>query len=687
MCSRSQAINKLLIVIGLLFILLVTLQAPAQTLQHKLDVELLPGLKMIKAQDTLTFSEKSPRKISFLLHKDLSIVVTSAGDKITLLHSATADSPFAEYGLSLGADDNKVGLAYSGVIYDPVVNDDSRGLISAQGATLFGSTYWYPFILDSFTSFDVTVKTPKDWSALVQGELTATNSDATSQSSRYVQIYPQEEIYLVAGPFKKTAVEMKDGTKLQILLRGEDNGLSANLLSVLPEYLEHYATTIAPYPYRTFSVVENFWETGYGMPGFTLLGPTVVRLPFILTSSLPHEVLHNWWGNSVYVDFDRGNWSEGLTTYLADYWQQELSSQDRDYRLSTLMNYSDYVTSGTGKDFPLKDFKGRHNASSQAVGYGKAMMFFHMLEFQFGREVFQKSLQDFYLSNQFQKVSYSEIQKSFEKITARPLDLIFDQWTERTGAPKLELGDVRIMAWHTGSFSTSYVVGQTADTNYDLNVPVIWKLENGEEIRQWAHLTEKSQVFNLVSRARPVRVEVDPDFHIFRDLYVEEKPATLSGIFGAKEVHFYPQMQSADVAAFTEVWKKQIPGQSIVHPVDETITPAAQGALVFVGDSPAIRSFMKQQLSGQEFDITTTSLSVQGQEFSLDDGSFVLIARKKENPSQLIAWVRWSNGNSPTEWASRLTHYGKFGILVFKGRPVVLKNNWPTLESPLKRIL
>ena len=35
--------------------------------------------------------------------------------------------------------------------------------------------------------------------------------------------------------------------------------------------------------------------------------------------SLAHEVLHAWWGNAVAVDYERGNWSEALTTFMADY--------------------------------------------------------------------------------------------------------------------------------------------------------------------------------------------------------------------------------------------------------------------------------------------------------------------------------------------------------------------------------
>lgn len=99
-----------------------------------------------------------------------------------------------------------------------------------------------------------------------------------------------------------------------------------------------YRKLIGPYPYWKFALIENFWETGYGMPSFTLLGPQVIRFPFILHSSYPHELLHNWWGNSVYVDFKKGNWCEGLTAYLADHLIQEQRGQGDSYRRATLQN-------------------------------------------------------------------------------------------------------------------------------------------------------------------------------------------------------------------------------------------------------------------------------------------------------------------------------------------------------------
>lgn len=685
--SKAQALNKLLIVVSLLFILLVSMQSHSQTLHHKLNVEMHPGLKMLKAQDTLTFPKDSPRKVSFLLHKDLQVSVTSSDDSVVLLHPATPKEPYAEYGLTLGNLDNKVSLQYFGIIFDPVINDNSNGLITPEGATLFGSTYWYPFILGTQKSFDVTVQTPSEWSSLVQGQIVSTNVVGAVRSTRFVEIYPQEEIYLVAGPFKNYQVDTADGKKVQVLLRKDDAALAQSFLTLVPEYLKHYSQVIAPYPYSSFTVVENFWETGYGMPGFTLLGPTVLRLPFILNSSLPHEVLHNWWGNSVYVDYDKGNWCEGLTTYMADYWQQEKTGSDRTYRMNTLLNYMNFVADSSGKDFPLRQFRGRHNSSSQAVGYGKSMMLFHMLEFQFGKETFQKSLQDFYNRNLFKKASFADIQSSFETVTKQKLDTLFSQWLDRTGAPEIELGDVRIMKWHDGSTSTTYVLNQKQTDLYDLNIPVIWTLETGAEIRQIARLSDKSQFYSLTSPSRPVKVSVDPDFHIFRRLYTEERPATLSSILGAKELHYFLDPADENARKFVDVWSEKTEGTDTMHFSGGPLEVPSQGVMVFVGDHPGFVEFMKTQLAEQNLQISDDMIVLEGQKHNLKEVSTVLVARLKNHPQQTVVWVRWASDNNSAEWASRLTHYGTFGILVFKGRPVIQKSIWPVLQSPLQRSL
>ncbi len=119
-------------------------------------------------------------------------------------------------------------------------------------------------------------------------------------------------------------------------LRKPDQALADRYLDATAQYLEMYRGLLGPYPYSKFALVENFWETGYGMPSFTLLGEQIIRFPFILHSSYPHELLHNWWGNGVFVDLAGGNWCEGLTAYLADHLIAEQRGQGADHRRAIL---------------------------------------------------------------------------------------------------------------------------------------------------------------------------------------------------------------------------------------------------------------------------------------------------------------------------------------------------------------
>ena len=82
-------------------------------------------------------------------------------------------------------------------------------------------------------------------------------------------------------------------------------------------------------------------------------------------------------GNSVYVDFDKGNWCEGLTAYMADHLIKEQRGQAEEYRRSTLQKFTDFVNDEM--IFRWVSFLSRHDGSSEAIGYGKSLTVFHML--------------------------------------------------------------------------------------------------------------------------------------------------------------------------------------------------------------------------------------------------------------------------------------------------------------------
>ena len=234
-----------------------------------------------------------------------------------------------------------------------------------------------------------------------------------------------------------------------------------------------YRGLIGPYPYGKFALVENFWETGYGMPSYTLLGPQVIRFPFILTSSYPHEILHNWWGNSVFVDYESGNWCEGLTAYMADHLIQEQRGRGEEYRRDTLQKYRSYVRDG--RDFPLTEFRSRHSAATEAVGYGKTLMVFHMMRQRIGDEAFRKWAARFYREYRGKQASFADVRKSLEAVAgAGPRPVLRRPRREARARPRLQatLSDLRESTG--GGFEVAFVIEQTQPgAPLLLDVPVV----------------------------------------------------------------------------------------------------------------------------------------------------------------------------------------------------------------------
>jgi hypothetical protein len=327
------------------------------------------------------------------------------------------------------------------------VNTDNPGYgvtghISEQGTFLQAGAGWYPEIEGSRPGFVIRVDAPAGFLAVTAGRPLGHVTKDGKTISTWESIPLLEGLSLSAARYDVRETFHGD-VKVMTYLFPESGHLARPYMDAVVRFLEVYQTLFGPYPFEKFAVVENFFQTGYGFPSYTLLGSRVIRLPFIIHTSLPHEIAHNWWGNSVYVDYRQGNWSEGLTTYVSDYLMKERVSDEEGeaYRRQVLRNMTSLVDEQT--DFPLSRFMGRYDPVSQAVGYGKGAMVFHMVRERIGEEGFWEALRDLYRQRRFQRVSWSDFQHAFERRCGCSLKTFFEQWVNRPGALRLSLREVR----------------------------------------------------------------------------------------------------------------------------------------------------------------------------------------------------------------------------------------------------
>ncbi len=677
-------------------VLLLLANAAAAQIHHELRITLEPATHHLEAIDTVTLPENHSRPVTFRLHAGLNPRIQESGAQLRRLsHRGLTE----EYTVELDASVRRFTLAYQGKIFHPAAPaseeytrsfSHSAGVIGPDGVFLTGSSFWYPNLGDDLVTFSLTVTLPPAWRSVSQGvqvRPVAPEADRQREESWSTE-HPQEEIHLIAGAFTEYRASAGPVTTMAFL-RQPDSALAHKYLTATTQYIEMYRRLIGAYPYRKFALVENFWETGYGMPSFTLLGSRVIRFPFILHSSYPHEILHNWWGNGVYVDYATGNWSEGLTSYLADHLLKEQQGQGAVYRREALQKYTDYAREG--RDFPLTEFRTRHSAASEAVGYGKAMMLFHMLRERLGNATFIEALRTFYRQHPFQIASFEDWATTFSRVSGQPLRAFFKQWVTRTGAPLLRVHDPRIVPAGAGYRLTATVEQIQPGAAYRLELPIAIYLAGREAAYQTRlAMTEKTLHLALHLPARPLRLDVDPQFDLFRQLHRAETPPALSQIFGAERVLIVlpaeaPPAVRKGYAALARAWQ-QTQGEQLEITTDAALSelPADRATWLFGWENRFLPA-LTQTLSQTVFSANSKHVQIAGSELERTRHSVVVVGRRHQKPAHALGWLATDTVAAMPGLGRKLPHYGRYSYLGFTGSAPenVIKGRWPMANSPM----
>jgi len=595
-----------------------------------------------------------------------------------------------------------LAVTYGGTVYDSLRApgaeyqrgfETTSGLIDLRGVFLNGGSLWYPRRFDPPCPFELRAQVPEGWLTVSQGRwvVGGDSLDATRAALPpggavlWDSPEPMDEVYLIAGPYRLHE-EQHGPVAIQTFTYGnDDEDLCRRYLAATRDYLDLYSQQIGPYPFAKFALVENFWQTGYGMPSFTLLGSTVIRLPWIVSTSYGHEILHNWWGNSVFVAAGQGNWCEGLTAYGADYLYKERESAEeaRDYRRTALQGYLDYVR--TGRDFPLTEFRERHTAASEAIGYRKSMMVFHMLRRHVGDELFWRGLGEFYRRYRFQMASWKDLLGVFASLTHEDLLPFHDQWIARAGAPELTLQGAERQPRPDGGTDLTFRLTQT-EPCYTLEVPVrVTYVDRAPEA--WTVTIDGPRFVETRPLAGRLRsLEIDPDFDLFRRLHRGEAPAAISQLMGADSLTVI--VSAGEAAPLRDAYRQAAAALSASIPTtirdDDALAPAdVHAGCTWVMGEPA-GSARLPELLPRGVVIDAHGFTVGGQRYDRAGHTLVLALPHPGAPAEALGWMLSADPAAAVAIGKKLMHYGKYSYLVFAGTENVAKGVWDVERSPLK---
>jgi aminopeptidase N len=432
----------------------------------------------------------------------------------------------------LPSRDGLIQIKYEGIFKsgEHPFTPPGEGVLSVIGADgIFLIGVWYPKP-DQLCLYHLSVTLPEGYEAVSEGEKVEKRAKNQKTIFTFDFPHPLDGVNLIATDRYKIAKDHFDGVDIFTYFFQEDEGLAKTYIEHTKKYLKLYGDLITPFPYKRFTIVENFLPTGFSMPTYTLLGQDILRLPFIPETSLGHEILHQWFGNLVYIDERGGNWAEGLTTFLADHLYEEEKGRGFEYRKGVLIDYQSYVNDRN--EFPLKDFIERTDEASKAIGYGKSLMVFQMLKKMVGEAEFYNSIREFTAKMRWRKASWNDIKRAFEKYYHEDLTWFFNQWIDEKGLADLSLEEVEVKP-SGAKFEVAFTVVQKRKV-FILDFSVAVSSDFGKTTQVF-HLQRDKERFEMIVDDLPQKIVLDEEYDVARRLSLSEFPPVLARLLGEEK--------------------------------------------------------------------------------------------------------------------------------------------------------
>ena len=531
-----------------------------------------------------------------------------------------------------GVDNAIVEIRYEGAFRD------NNNVVGEKGISLTGQ--WYPQI-DGLFKYRLKAILPEGYEAVSEAEGIIKNTKNGSAEFIFEFPHPIDGITLVAAKRYKIIKGSFNDIEILAYFFQEDIELAKKYIEYTKKYLKLYEGIIGKYPYKRFSIVENFLPTGLSMPTYTLLGQDVVKLSFIVEASLGHEILHQWFGNLVYADYEKGNWTEGLTTYLADHLYEEQKGRGWEYRKQALVDYESYVNEKN--EFPVREFRGRVGFASRAIGYGKAAMIFHMLKKMTGEDVFYRSLRNFIKEKAFQKASWDDLRAILERNYGKDLQWFFRQWLDEKGLPELRFKNVKAVR-KGNKFEVSFDIAQ-GEKAYVMDVPVT--LHFGDIKRKESfRVDKKTNSFSMVVDTEPEKIVMDEDYDIARRLSNKEIPPVIARLIGDEKILIaLPVSKNEPYSGISDMLKEKDALQKEIKDIKDSDIKAS--SIIIIGnDNPLVKR-------------------LYGKPETIDAGFSIIVKSNPLNHQKVIGII---NGRSKDEIDAafrKIFHYGKYSALAF----------------------
>ncbi len=398
--------------------------------------------------------------------------------------------------------------------------------------------HWFP-VVTTMARYRLNIDLPSGYQAATSADdlHVATRRDRTIFHFDFPHPQPGLEGLALVASDSFTIREQKAGeVMIQVMLRKGMEQYAESLLLETQTKINEYARMFGPYPYRRLAVVDAPVTNSLSYPGLLVMARKNIRnLPNDAT--LAHELVHEWFGNTVFIDWKNGNWAEGAAIYFADHAFMENQGEGWRCRQRILQGYRTWVLGR--KEIPLSRFEGREDRLTRWIGYGKGALVYHMLRKELGDERFFAGIRHFMSLHRGKPASWGDLQNIFEQESGKTLDWFFTLWVHDVGLPTIT---ARVEAEQRSDGHTALTLHLQSDKKTHFNVPVLLRAPE-IDLRKTVRLEGTEAKLNLDEVKSIRQVVIDPDYDLLRNLQEDEYGPSIERLEAEENLLIIPSQE------------------------------------------------------------------------------------------------------------------------------------------------
>lgn len=421
------------------------------------------------------------------------------------------------------------------------IEGDIRLRLGREGYAISAAA-WYPLTLygDVFTT-DVTYRLPApEFEVSATGAMTRPEGDGAVR--RYVSAEPIFGIYFAYGPYETVETDWSDGRKIVAYVAPERKDFARELClesaRILRFYEDRFGKLNQPRLTITITPLPAVLG-GIGPAGMMILARHYIGEDRVPQSLLAHELSHQWWGNQVPVSLKEGYsmWlSEGFASYCDALYSEHVHG--REFLVQHLRKYGIFyfegATSLRGGVHPVASCWPTHPLYRQTV-YEKGALALHTLRYVLGDDAtFFRILRRYATDFRGRTSTIEDFRQIVEQATGSDYRWFFDEWLRRADVPHYVIQGVEPVEGRENAVQVT-ILQDLPGTAAPWRTPVdvaFYGPGGEEKILRRQTVDERENVITAELPWSPVRVELDPEYWLFRhpgseNVWPRPEPPTL----------------------------------------------------------------------------------------------------------------------------------------------------------------